>query len=453
MPYKAKAAIIVPAAGLILGACSSSGGSQTATTNANAQPSLVLRKESQRGKFMTFRRHGFATVSVALFAMLASVLVTVGTSGSASAATGKGTVTIGVDCEYTAGDVDYFPDCKQIVLAMAAEANASGGENGYKIQVVSCDPDTIPASDNCASQLVTLDHADVIVGPDGLTENAILKAANVAEVAPIDNIPAQYNFVNSFPAWAWSTGTYLGLLNYLGPAKAAAHGCILYANNVNGLALANSIQQSYDSEGQGGSKVKLIPIPEPATSFTSQVAVAKADNCNPVFILTTVQDISDFVQESHALGWDPRFVVNSESFEQDIFSDYPAHTSGLYFAMGYKPFSQVGQKFTTIMNKYGPGKGKWAWSYWGINDYVGMDMIFKVLDGMSGPATPKAILTGMQKGTFTNEFLPTSLTWTKKPAGAVGREYNRLGYIYALKNGKFQLITPKAISFTAKAKS
>jgi hypothetical protein len=30
MPYKAKAAIIVPAAGLILGACSSSGGSQTA---------------------------------------------------------------------------------------------------------------------------------------------------------------------------------------------------------------------------------------------------------------------------------------------------------------------------------------------------------------------------------------------------------------------------------------
>jgi hypothetical protein len=32
MPYKAKAAIIVPAAGLILGACSSSGGSQTATS-------------------------------------------------------------------------------------------------------------------------------------------------------------------------------------------------------------------------------------------------------------------------------------------------------------------------------------------------------------------------------------------------------------------------------------
>jgi hypothetical protein len=36
MPYKAKAAIIVPAAGLVLGACSSSGGSRTATTKADA---------------------------------------------------------------------------------------------------------------------------------------------------------------------------------------------------------------------------------------------------------------------------------------------------------------------------------------------------------------------------------------------------------------------------------
>jgi hypothetical protein len=93
MPHKAKAAIIVPAAGLILGACSSSGGVQTATTKANAPTKSAI---------------------------------TLGAYVNLSSPTGLTTYRM------------YWPGLNAAVL----QVNANGGTQGHTVKLVTCDMQT-----------------------------------------------------------------------------------------------------------------------------------------------------------------------------------------------------------------------------------------------------------------------------------------------------------------------
>jgi hypothetical protein len=93
MPYKAKAAIIVPAAGRTLAVCSSLRGSQTATTKANAPTKSAI---------------------------------TLGAYLNLSSSTGPTT----------------YPDVLAGLNAPVLQVNANGGTQGHTVKSVTCDTQT-----------------------------------------------------------------------------------------------------------------------------------------------------------------------------------------------------------------------------------------------------------------------------------------------------------------------
>ncbi|MCU1363866.1 MAG: Extracellular ligand-binding receptor, partial [Acidimicrobiaceae bacterium] len=288
--------------------------SQTAPTKASAQPLVVVRKESRRGGVMTFRRHGLATVCVALFTMLASVLVSVGTSGSAFAATHtpgvtSKTITIGVvNTETGASAGNYAP----YLIGLQVEVNkinATGGIYGRKIKLITQDDQNVPADNLAATQSLVQARkvfAVINLAPGDPPTLSYLNSAGVPDInagsSPTEGLPTNFGIF----------GVYADLLH--GPRTATLFPQVLKsmgAHNI-GVIAYGSIAASIDEASSAYLGAKVTPgltaayenltLPRPIPDWTPYVLAMKAANVDGFFTGLDVATTMAFLQAAQQQG-------------------------------------------------------------------------------------------------------------------------------------------------------
>ncbi|MCU1363630.1 MAG: hypothetical protein JWM55_1458 [Acidimicrobiaceae bacterium] len=279
------------------------------------RPAVVVAPvKSKREGFMSLRRRGLATVIVALFTMLASVLVSVGTSGSALAATRtpgvtSKTITIGVISTQTGSLASQWDPQLLGFQVEINKINATGGIFGRKIKLVVQDDGSSASNQVAAAQSLVQARgvfavADVAIGSANTL--TYLNSAGVPTVAsgsnPTEGLPTNFNIY----------GVRADLLH--GPRVTTLFGNVmksLGAHNIGVLAYG-SVAASIDEceSAYGSAKItkglsaayENLTLPLPVTDWTPYVLAMKSANVDGLFPCVTVNDELAFIQAARQQG-------------------------------------------------------------------------------------------------------------------------------------------------------
>lgn len=361
-----------------------------------------------------------------------------GGSGSSLPASGPGsgtgTVKVGVQC--APGGLAAEPECLSTFNALAAYANANGGINGYKISIDQCDISTAQSnpsvSGTCGTKQVTADGIDVMVANNGgLGLASVLNAHNIPDISPID-VESDYDTSPiSFPIYAWNTGGWTALAQYLAGAG-FKHPAFTNPQSQLGAESIGAITAAYQKLGL---PLKQVNASLTAVSFQPQVEALQSEGVDSVFPVLSDPGIAAMVQESNAIGYHPAWATIWDTIDQRIEKLLgPLGSSNkLYADAPFKSYAEAGQLEQSTVQKYAPGQS-WEFSFISINNWIGMEILFQALEKMSGPATPAKILQQLKTGSFTSEWLPHPVSWTNT-TGPLCRLTNTSTYIFKMESG------------------
>jgi ABC-type branched-subunit amino acid transport system substrate-binding protein len=215
-----------------------------------------------------------------------------GVAASASAATTgvqyKGTISLMNFGPYTlasgANVVFDTPEALVGAQAAAAEINAAGGINGYKVKIVSCDTQGLPnGALTCAQQAVS-DHVVAVVGA-GIADSTGISVGTLqaAGIPDIGDLPTGTQATNpiSFPLSGGVSALLAGEAAVVAGKGVTSESLVLNAGPAVAQVpvLLKPVFQHFPSF-----KVPVIPIPATAVDLSSVVAQAEQ---SPVIGLNT----------------------------------------------------------------------------------------------------------------------------------------------------------------------
>jgi branched-chain amino acid transport system substrate-binding protein len=229
--------------------------------------------------------------TASLAALMATGLVTVGTSATSGAATTK-PIVVGYISDLTGSASSTFADGPGGAQAIVDSVNAKGGIHGHKLQLVVKDDASTSNGNLTAAKELVADHADVIVDYSSF-------AFGGAQYLAQQKVPV---VGSAFDGPEWATKGFTNMFTWAPPSESPLNGK-LYTTTALGTFLKKLKVTSFGGLGYGISPSSTDSILESNTSvehsgikvcytnntvafgavtFTSDVLQIKAANCDSV---------------------------------------------------------------------------------------------------------------------------------------------------------------------------
>ena len=233
------------------------------------------------------RRRGSKKIRGALLISLATLLATF-VVPAVRASASNATAPITVMSIAPVGGVGLYADVFAGVEGAAKDINASGGINGHKLNVVTCNDNNTPTgATQCADQAVSL-HVAAVVGDESLYQSSILPilaTAHIPSLGSINNSSAEETAPNSF---TFTSGTILqvegGLTDMInrGYNKFA----LTYYNVPSSGPTVNGAKALIPTLGnKTGRVVAAIPVSPSQTDMSSITSEIQQSGANAVVLL------------------------------------------------------------------------------------------------------------------------------------------------------------------------
>jgi ABC-type branched-subunit amino acid transport system substrate-binding protein len=329
------------------------------------------------------------------------------------------------------------------VQAVADAVNATGGINGHKIVVLSCNDNLNPdVTESCARTAVSDHVAAVIevVTPFVPQMLPILQQANIPLLADSPDNPQELVNPISFPIGG---GSYT-MMSALGSALVDDAHCQkvsivvlnLASTEISGRNIAAAVQLA------GGTVTNTVDVPPSLVAFSPVVAAAQAKGA---------QCIANVVSGSQIVGLfsaiqgssDPNMTVGSPgtSYTPMLLSEIKSMTAkSLVTQDFYQPGSSQAATFAAQMKQYEPGV---ALDNYDIQTWEGMTMfvdVARTLSNVTGPAMTAAL----DKATGLNiPGIPVPVSYATPNADKLmSRVSDTDVVVYTIKQGQYVALAP-----------
>lgn len=218
------------------------------------------------------------------------------------------------------------------------EANAQGGIHGRKLRLVIEDHGYDPKRAVLGAQkLIDRDQVFMMVGQFGsatmLATLPLLERAGMVNFFPLSS--ARQAFEPASPLkYAFHPADYDQIRHAL-PGLMQARGlkriCAIYQDDELGLEITRGAEAAL--QAQGLQWTEKMGFKRGSTDFSSQVARAKAADCDGVVLATVVRETVGVMTEARKLGFKPVFVGTSSAYSSAIPRLGGEAVEGLYATM------------------------------------------------------------------------------------------------------------------------
>jgi branched-chain amino acid transport system substrate-binding protein len=304
--------------------------------------------------------------------------------------------------------------------AWADWANANGGLNGHRVQVISVDDAGDPAKAQAAEkQLVDSDQVlAIVVACDNLLSAYAADALSkgVPLVSGVANDTTWYTKAGTFVT---PTDVASGLVDQMivakqyGKAKKFAN---LYCAEVAACGQAVTLQKP--QAAKIGIGYTSLAVSSTATSYTAQCLQLQQQGVDYAQLNFTTAAAAKFVQDCQAQNYNPIWGTSEQAAGKDLLSISDFHAFGPAYAFPSTKDGAPFQTFRDAMNKYAKGNdwaegsGSFAWG--------GFVALQTALANVGASPTRSDVMTAL--GTIQNNdlggLLPNKVTFNPQKATA-----------------------------------
>jgi len=224
------------------------------------------------------------------------------------------------------------------MLMRLQEVNAAGGLHGRQIRLLVEDHGYDPKRAVLGAQkLIGKDNIFMMVGLFGsapmLAVLPLLERANIVNFFPLSSARQAFEPASALK-YAFHPADYDQIRNAL-PEVIRRHGlkrvCSIFQDDELGLEITRGAEAALQAEGM--QLAEKLGFKRGTTDFTSQVARAKAGNCDGVVLATVVRETVGVMTEARKLNFQPVFVGTASAYSSAIPRLGGENVENLYAAM------------------------------------------------------------------------------------------------------------------------
>jgi len=389
--------------------------------------------------------------AVGLAALTLASVVAVGTMGAGAAkVTLKGTVTVMALGVYSSPEFTV-PQADDAVLLAASQINASGGINGKKLVVITCNEDNSPAvAAQCAQKAVS-DHVAALVGRTTLNGSAvvpILQKAQIPDIGPLPFSPADINGSNNVSFVFATTGTPGAVSATVALAKEGCKSIAAVYLSPGADAELPAFQAT--TTALGVTDAGTFPVselsPQWAPAFQDAISAGGANVCSLV-IGAAAFDAGEYQGLSQTTDPNMRVASYANAVPLDVLKTLNGTAAGTTITSGFQfPNSKAAAKYASAFTKAYPSATLDEQSE---NAYIATEIFAQVADKLK-TVNAKTVLAALRADKdVTNPLLLGPLNFTKpNPIAAYKRQFNTdmLAVKYTSSNTTSSLFGGKAIN-------
>jgi len=395
-----------------------------------------MRKKVRRGGGLGLLCATTLAVALALAACGSSS----SSGGSGSSASGNGSSSNASGSPLLFGNVSEIsgaagtPEERNSVQAYFDQINASGGVDGHKLELTSCDDQSSPSvAANCLKSLSSNSKVLAIVGnSDETTESQYDMADIGTAMTTAENLTATNVFALAGDSESGSDAA--ADIKYAEQKGLKKPGIIDCPTPSGCVSTFQNIQKLVESQGM---KLASASAPLTAVDMTPQVLALKNAGVNFIFMDEAPSGVIDAMKAAQAIGYHPYWTLLWSSFSSNVATQLPAGTANVLVPSAYNISSPAFSQYEATMNKY-IGQGKWVLSALGLTGWTGAQMLVETLKAIHGPITRASILAAAHNLTFTSPLLPGPVDLSQ-PGAVKGMPSvrNWMWYLNTIQNGKF----------------
>lgn len=283
-------------------------------------------------------------LSFAAAAGLAVALTGCGSGSGSSDATGIKLMVIG-DLQTP---VQAYPQLVDGAKAAANKINASGGVNGQKITILSCNTQGDPnVSATCARQAVS-DHVSAVVGMLAVQSTSvmpILDQAKIPSIAPFGINSVEMTSAQSFPI-ASAEQQLIGAVVAMPGWDSCKHPAVIYDTDLPSATESAKAAKAIYAGLSPAVSVKLVPATLSTVDYRPQTATALAGGTDCAWTFSSTPAMLALIKAAAASGQDIKMGNNASTLTAQNIEQVGYKGKGLYVSSPFKlPGSPEGDAF------------------------------------------------------------------------------------------------------------
>ncbi|MCX4092515.1 ABC transporter substrate-binding protein [Nocardia sp. alder85J] len=294
-----------------------------------------------------------ATIAGAL-----ALAVVAGCSSTASKSAGGDTVSVGVICSCSGGSMTGFDvPVQDAVRAWADTANAAGGINGHKVELVLKDDGMNPGSAlSAAKSLITAKVAAVVdISILDQSWSSAVEAAKIPVVGVLSNNKPFETSPYFFPEGQTGDKIHQAIVGVAKQAGAANLGFLYCAE---APVCAESATKLTDAGKEHGLPVTYnTKISATAPNYTAQCVAAQQQGVSALYIGSTPAVIAHVAEDCARQNYHPIYVIQGAAYASNLAAA-PGLSENTWIQFSSLPFfadSPAVQRFNTAMDAKFPG--------------------------------------------------------------------------------------------------
>lgn len=341
----------------------------------------------------------------------------------------------------TEADVFAFPQTAAAAEARVKAANAAGGVDGRKLELVTCndanDPNKAAA---CVRQAVDAGVVAVIGGlsQQGDTITGGLAQAGVIYTGHRPLGPGDYSSPVSFPLVGGSASTAAGLgLTAVKDLK-CQHIVTITGDAPGNRAATKVFDEAVKSSG--GAIATSVVTPSNTTDYSPAGASAAGAKADCILLMMTPPEIARATPAVRKAAGDAVLLAPSGAVPPQIVEALGKTADGIVLADSQLPVSDADNeamaRFRDEMSKFG---GNASPDSFGLTSWLAVDVVIKVASGLDGKVDAKTIreafegLASVDSGGILGDFGFTELS----PVPERPRQFNRTYIISTIRDGDY----------------